>query len=73
MLRDNKDYSVYFMVQKEKCLRYSKLRGIPGIRSVERACKREHKQWGRAAGEGEADSPLSREPDLRLHLRTSGS
>ena len=39
----------------------------------ERENKREHEQWGGAEGEGEADSQLSREPDLELDLKTLGS
>jgi len=35
--------------------------------------EREHKLGGEAEGEGEADSPLSREPDVGLGLRTLGS
>ena len=32
--------------------------------------ERAHKQGKLRAGEGEADSPLSKEPDTGLHLRT---
>ena len=39
----------------------------------ERRRKRENKQWGVAEGKGEADSPLSREPDVRLNPRTRRS
>jgi len=35
--------------------------------------EREHKQGRGAEGEGEADSPLSREPHVGLHPRTLGS
>ena len=32
-----------------------------------------HKLWGAAEGEGEAGSPLSREPDAGLDPKTPGS
>ena len=35
--------------------------------------ERERTSWGRAAGEEEADSPLSRKPDAGLDPRTLGS
>ena len=35
--------------------------------------EREHKQWMGGEAKGQADSPLSRELDAGLNLRTSGS
>ena len=43
------------------------------LREWVREREREHKPWGGAQGEGEADSPLSREPDLGLNTKTLGS
>ena len=40
------------------------------MREREKASKSEPNQWGGAEGEGEADSPLSREPDEGLNPRT---
>ena len=35
--------------------------------------EREHKQGGEAEGEGEADAPLGKEPNVGLDLRALGS
>ena len=44
----------------------------PFLNLFEREREREHELVGGVEGEGEADSPLSREPEVGLYPRTLG-
>ena len=62
---NSEDWSVFW------CMYFLKFLKKICIYSFER--RKEHKQGGGAEAEEEADSLLSREPDVGLHLRTLGS